>query len=142
MMRHLLLSFIISISLILIFSCGSDEENIVDDPECIPIDLSGDWLGKGYRCQMNFTHETIAIQHNLMTEDVMAIRVTGDSCVLAGDVNFTGKYDGCTETFDILWIRGTPQNPSSDTEGRSVRVFNDSSMTVFGLAVIDFERLN
>ena len=144
MMKYPILLALGCLTLFVLLACGPEEEEemIIDEPECEPINLSGDWLAKGYRCELEVFHETIAIVHNLMTEHLVANKITGDPCVLAGDQTFQGTFDGCANAFDISWTWGTPTNPGSGTDVGFVLVHNDSLIEVRLNETVDCERLN
>ncbi len=115
-MKNSAIIFSILIMLFISNSCGKEE--IISEQQDLAnlIDLSGDWLGAGYECPFvmpSIFVEKIRINHNLKTKSIFAYKITGDPCVPAGDITFTGEYDGKATSFLVSYVSGSPTNPSS-----------------------------
>lgn len=104
---------ILSLSIICcLTSCGEDE--LSEENNMSPtIDLTGNWTGENYECDFIFFDEQISIVHDLGTGSVIATKIDGDSCVRAGDITFTGIYDGKASAFRVQFRWGTPDDPNS-----------------------------
>lgn len=102
-------------------SCGED----VSNPET---DLSGSWIGEGYLCGGAVYSENIRIDHDTKTGKVVATKVTGDPCVPAGNVTFSGVYNGKDPSFAATYTIGTPINPVSGQSISMITVKNASLM--------------
>jgi len=55
-------------------------------------DFSGIWLGRGYSCVDPQPPQYVVIK--IEDGDVTATKLTGDSCIRAGEVTWRGKYTG------------------------------------------------
>lgn len=93
----------------------------VTDPGDTPsIDLSGDWVGENYRCENALHRETIHVQH--AGNDIVATKLTGDNCVVAGQTTFHGETDGV-----LSCIVGSPGSPGNNfVAGRMSAVTKNS----------------
>ena len=99
-----LLAFIISTLLV---SCVKKET-------LTPIDLTGEWIGTGYECPSGTLHsERVKIVQEGF--NIVATKITGDLCVLAGSTTFKGTFDGKTKIGNITWNTGNPPQPSCCT---------------------------
>lgn len=79
----------------------------VTDPRNKPaIDLTGDWVGNDYHCEDTDHVETVRVQH--AGNDIVATKLTGDNCVVAGQTTFHGETDGA-----LACIVGSPGDPGS-----------------------------
>ncbi|WP_373511484.1 hypothetical protein [Persicitalea sp.] len=80
-----------------------------------PESISGQWVGKGYECP---TGTAIPEEIVEIVEDqgkITATKKTGDQCVPAGKVTFTGTYDEAKKIYNLKWTTGTPNSPASST---------------------------
>ncbi len=69
-------------------------------------DLSGIWIGRDYSCDGQAYSEEVSFSQE--GDQIIAIKRTGDPCVLAGDVTFKARINGGADCH-----AGTPENPSS-----------------------------
>ncbi len=53
-------------------------------------DLNGEWIGEGYTCDGPEKPERIRIEH--VANTVTAVKITGDRCIAAGQLTFTGTF--------------------------------------------------
>ena len=111
------------------------------------INLTGTWLGEGYQCPTGTLHnETIDITHNLTTGEVVATKITGDACVTAGNITFTGNFDGIFRTslsdnlFDVTFVAGSQGLPNSTTLESSIEVVNSNLLRDVALEGIVFTK--
>jgi hypothetical protein len=116
-------------------SCFDDPKPKTDNRT----DLTGIWIAEGYQCPWGTSHtEIIDIVHDLKTEEVKATKVTGDACVTAGNITFTGKYSN--NKIEIILRVGSPSNPNSGQRAGSITVVNDSLMK--GAEGVTFKKEN
>ena len=119
--------FLFFFASLLFLSCSKEEEN-VEIVETV-IDLTGEWTAKGFFCEVAQPDQTIGIEHDLSTGEVVATKITGDKCVPAGSVSFTAMFDGKLSIFPFVGTVGTPTNPSNATLDGLIRVDDENSMT-------------
>jgi C1A family cysteine protease len=86
------------------------------------LNISGRWSAKGYTCQGNSLEEIIEIDHKAMAGNstnvvtsFTAKKITGDPCVPAGRITFTGDFKNKGVNEDITFTTGTPSKPASST---------------------------
>lgn len=127
------LIFVLTLLILAIFitSCEKEEEPQPEQENLV--DLTGEWLGKGYQCPAGVKHdEMIEISHNLETGEVVATKITGDDCVTAGNITFTGIFDGrlnpsFPETrFNVTFVTGSPSFPNSSSISSTLEVVNSN----------------
>ncbi len=135
-MKKLLSIILITVIIFISISCSKEEMN--PEQENI-VDLSGEWLGEGYDCPWGVQHnERISIEHNLETSEVVATKITGDDCVTAGNITFTGDFNGKINLeqpearFDVQFITGEPSNPNSSTATSTLEVVNNNLLRDIG----------
>ena len=56
-----------------------------------PIDLSGLWRAEGYWCNGKANAETIQVKQS--GEQVEAVKMSGDGCIMEGEITFTATID-------------------------------------------------
>ena len=122
------LRIILLLAVLLISSCGEEEaeETISENL----LDLTGTWEGENYDCEDIKYTEDIRIRHDLSINQVIATKITGDPCVTAGSVTFTGDYDGVADWFRVVFTTGSPQNPSSGRGPGGVMEIRDANLMV------------
>lgn len=105
-----------------------------------PIDLTGEWIGTGYECPFGTQHrERVKIVHE--GSNIVATKITGDQCVLAGSTTFKGSFDGKTKTGNITFNTGNPTQPSCCT-AQGTLILQDTILkaTILGGEAIIFKR--
>lgn len=144
-----IISNILLFSLLVLFCSGScsDDKDETKPQTDNRINLTGRWTAEGYECPRGTTHtEIIDIVHDLKTEEVKATKFTGDACVTAGNITFTGKYNGNANTSGntiiIILRTGLPNNPNSGQIIGSIRVESNSLMKTISGEKIIFTREN
>ncbi|MBT3617035.1 MAG: hypothetical protein HN524_13730 [Verrucomicrobia bacterium] len=110
--------------------------------------LSGKWLGKGYKCWGNLDEDgqpLILDEIILVSQDgdkVVATKITGDECVKAGEKTWEGKISGD-------WIEGVAYgrsqiSPKLNAYKTRIKIKSNNLLYLdtFGLdAAIEFERI-
>jgi hypothetical protein len=81
--------------------------------EATPVDLTGEWIGTGYRCTADTDIERVKIVHE--GSNIIATKITGDQCVPAGSTTFKGSFDNKTKVGNITFTTGNPTQPSCCT---------------------------
>jgi hypothetical protein len=81
--------------------------------EATPVDLTGEWIGTGYRCTADTDIERVKIVHE--GSNITATKITGDQCVPAGSTTFEGSFDNKTKTGNVTFTTGNPSQPSCCT---------------------------
>ena len=105
-----------------------------------PIDLTGEWIGTGYQCPVGTLHtERVKIVHE--GSNVVATKITGDSCVRAGSTTFKGSFDSKTQIGNITVNTGDSSTPSCCT-AQGILVLEDTFLkaTILGGETIIFKR--
>ena len=90
--------------------------------------LSGTWMGNNYQCNGTYNEEVRIEQSGT---SITATKITGDPCVPAGNVTFTGTKSG-TDTYAVTCTVGTPSNPASSTNTGTLTVVDDNTLKVTG----------
>ena len=119
-MKNIGLLFLFSI-LFLFSSCSKDEAEIL-------IDLTGEWTGE-YGCGFENYTEIIGIAHDLSTGSLVATKITGDPCIGAGEVTFTGNYDGKASETTVVVFGRTEQGMDLRANG-TLTVMDKNSIIV------------
>ncbi len=142
-MKNLIFYVILFISVFMLSSCEEDDE---PDAENL-IDLTGEWLGVGYQCPAGVSHdESIKITHNLATGEIIALKITGDDCVTAGHITFSGNFDGKLNSspqetqFNVVFITGTPSNPNSSSTTSTLKVIDENQFRDIAFEGVVFNR--
>ncbi|MEZ4942154.1 MAG: papain-like cysteine protease family protein [Saprospiraceae bacterium] len=107
-----------------------------------PLNLSGTWIGTGYQCPIGDYHrETVQITHE--GNSITAVKITGDPCVPAGNVTFSGTFDPEDKTGVIIWTTGLPTTPACCMASGTLR-FEDCSLkaTAASWEEITFTRID
>ncbi len=125
------LMFLAILGVVLLFhSCEKEEPRPQDETI---VDLTGEWLGKGYQCPAGVKHdEIIEIKHNLETGEIVATKITGDNCVTAGNTTFTGIFSGKLNSsypetrFNVTFVTGSPSFPNSSSTPSTLEVVNSN----------------
>jgi len=107
------------------------------------INLTGTWDATGYQCTSGviIPSEEISIIHNLGSGDITATKVTGDDCVTAGNITFSGIYNGSTTSFPATFVTGSVAAPNSSTTNSTIVVTNSKSLTTtFGTETITYAK--
>ena len=123
-MKNLIALLYILIVVLIPNSCS--KEGIIEEQPVPLIDLSGEWLGKGYQCPYDppyLFEERVEISHDLITGSIVATKITGDPCVPAGYVTFQGSYFGKDSKFKAGITGGTPTKPGFATHVGFIDVF-------------------
>ena len=123
--------FLIFISLGLILTACSKEEEVTEEQL---IDLTGEWTGNGYECPKGTFHDEIVdITHDLSTGVFAATKITGDDCVLAGEITFSGNFDGKEKSLRMNAIGGSAADPSSVRVNGTMVIINSDSFSATAL---------
>jgi len=123
-MKNLLSSFTIICLLFFATSCG-----IEDKLEDSLIDLSGNWTGEGYQCPAGtFQTQQIRIEHDIDSDWIVAMKITGNACVPANDTTFAGWYNGIASEFRPDFQTGMPGNPSCCWVNSTIQVIDETSI--------------
>lgn len=99
------------------------------DCDALLIDLSGTWVGTGYICASGQNpSQIIGIVHNLQNGELVATKQTGDDCVLAGNITFSGNYSGkaSEKEFSVSFVTGSPAAPNSETLAAEIEIINSN----------------
>ena len=101
-------------------------------------DLTGKWLGKGYRCLSNERlDQEISITQN--GNKVVAIKITGDDCIGAGQKTWEGIISG--SQIKGSWYGGFPwEAKPSKYDDLDIRIKNND-LLIWSDAEITFERI-
>lgn len=75
-------------------------------PKGTSLDLTGTWIGEGYRCGFKRSTEEVKIEQQ--GNSIVATKITGDDCVPAGSRTFVGTLD----TINATWTTGYPNRPA------------------------------
>lgn len=101
--------FLLIVLPFLFFGCQTE----VPGPES-EINLSGQWIGLEYQCPFGVFHnEVVEITHT--GADIQAVKITGDPCVPARNITFSGNFDSKTKRGSITWTTGWPNDPACCT---------------------------
>ena len=100
-------------------------------------DLTGKWLGKGYRCGPNETDQEISITQN--GNKVTATKITGDDCIGAGQKTWEGIISG--SQIKGSWYGKFPwvEKPTK-YDDLDIRIKNND-LLIWSDADITFERI-
>ena len=128
---------LITIAAVVLVGCGeSDHQHSHAETE--KQDLTGKWLGKGYGCGPNNQNldQEISITQN--GNKVVAIKITGDDCIGAGQKTWEGIISGSqikgSNYGKLPWV----EKPSKD-DNLDIRIKNND-LLVWD-ADITFERI-
>jgi len=75
-------------------------------PEAKGFDLSGIWLGDGYKCDGKVSQQRIKIERKGYA--IVGTKITGDACVPADYRTFSGRLD----TLNVIWTTGYANRPA------------------------------
>lgn len=127
--------------LFLLNFAGCTKEEILD-PGSDGIDLNGNWTAKGYTCPggTSIPTETVGIVQS--QGKITATKVTGDPCVPAGKVTFTGIYDESKKIYNLTWTTGSSSAPASSTASGTMTVVDKNHLesTFSGNPSVSFTR--
>lgn len=76
------------------------------------VNLTGTWVSDDYDCPWGVAHtEVVTIIQD--GDRITGTKVTGDDCVPAGEVTFSGVLRADSETVSVSWVVGHPHAPAS-----------------------------
>ncbi|EDN68590.1 conserved hypothetical protein, secreted [Beggiatoa sp. PS] len=88
------------------------------------VDLSGEWLGEGYKCGFKTSQERVTIEQK--GNSVEATKITGDKCVPAGTRTFVGTLNG--EKIQATWTTGTANKPACCQKKGHLIIVDDNTL--------------
>lgn len=94
-----------------------------------PLDLTGTWIAKGYRCERGGLVEKIQI--SVQGNHLVAKKITGDNCVPAGNITFQGTLPDLPSegsSFPVTFTVGNPSDPASGKTAGQLRIINANSL--------------
>ena len=101
-------------------------------------DLTGKWLGKGYRCLSNQRlDQEISITQN--GNKVVAIKITGDDCIGAGQKTWEGIISG-SQIKGSRYGKPPWEEKPSKYDDLDIEIINND-LLIFPDADITFERI-
>ncbi len=83
-----------------------DDKKPLEVPETKGFDLSGIWLGEGYKCGGKVSQQRIKIEQKGYA--IVGTKITGDACVPADSRTFSGTLD----TINVTWTTGYANRPA------------------------------
>lgn len=95
--------------------------------------LTGEWLGINYQCPIGVLHEeSVSIVEKDGT--IVAKKVTGDDCVPAGEVTFTGTRDS------IQCITGVPGEEGFSSYSGRILVERGDQFSACGVTFVRVDK--
>ena len=118
---------ITTIAALVLVGCGEAKDD----------DLSGKWLGKNYRCGLSSNDQEISITQN--GNKVVAIKITGDDCMGAGQKTWEGIISG-SQIKGSWYARPPWEEKPTKLDDLDIRIKNND-LLIWSDAEITFERI-
>ena len=127
---------LITIAAVVLVGCGkSDHQHSHAETE--KQNLTGKWLGKNYGCGPNTTDQEISITQN--GNKVVAIKITGDDCIGAGQKTWEGIISG-NQIKGSRYGKPPWEEKPSRYDDLDIKIINND-LLIFPDADITFERI-
>ena len=128
---------LITIAALALVGCGEPDHQH-SHAETEKQDLTGKWLGKGYRCLSNERlDQEISITQN--GNKVVAIKITGDDCIGAGEKTWEGIISG-SQIKGSNYGKPPWQEKPTKYDNLDIRIEN-SDLLIWSDAEVTFERI-